>query len=107
MVLADGSTPTLAGKAFALAQSWMLRGKLVGASKKAAPCAKDRRGTYTCIIKLKRGVKRVYWNPSKRVKVATPSTAKYSVTLYGVRKRVKQGKNLRVDYKPVMVYSKR
>jgi hypothetical protein len=107
MVVADGSATTLAGKAFALAQSWMLGGKLVGATKAAKPCAKDRRGTYTCIIKLKRGVKRVYWNPKKRVKLTTPRTAKYAVTVYGVRKAVKGGKALRVDYRPVMVFSKR
>lgn len=107
MVLADGSTPTLAGKSLGLAQRWMLGGKLVGASKSAAPCAKDRRGTYTCIIDLKKGVRRVYWNPSKKVTVTAPATAKYATGVYGVRKKVKGGKSLRVDFQPVMVFSKR
>ena len=34
-------------------------------ARSAQPCAKDRAGTYTCVIKYAEGVRRVYWNPTK------------------------------------------
>jgi hypothetical protein len=103
----DGSTLTLAGRAFGLVRGWMAGGKLVGASKKAPPCAADKRGTYTCIIKYRGGVKRIYWNPNKKVKIKAPDGAKDMVGVYGKRSRVEGGKSIRVDYRPVMVRSKR
>ena len=98
---------TLAGKAFNLAQSWMLGGKLVGPSRTAKPCTKDSKGTYTCVITYSGGVKRVYWNPSKTVTVTTAKTATFKVGIYGLRSKVKGGSKIRVDYRPVMVRSKR
>jgi hypothetical protein len=97
---------TLAGKAFNLAQRWLLGGRLTGASKTALPCAKDRAGTYTCVISYRGGVRRVYWNPTKRVSVTTARSATYKVGVYGVRAKIKGGSTLRVDYRPVMVRSK-
>jgi hypothetical protein len=104
---ADSGTPTLAGKAFNLAQAWMLGGRLVGPTKKSLPCTKDRAGTYTCVITYAKGVKRVYWNPSKKVKVTTARTATFKVGIYGARTKVKGGSKVKVDYRPVMVRSKR
>ena len=106
-LMASAGTPTLAGKAFNLAQAWMLGGKLVGASKTAKPCAKDRAGTYTCVITYKGGVKRVYWNPAKTVRITAAKTATFKVGIYGVRSKVRGGSKVRVDYRPVMVRSKR
>jgi len=106
MLGADAATPTLAGKAFGLAQSWMLNGTLVGASKTAQPCAKDRAGTYTCVIAYAGGVKRVYWNPSRSVKLKAARDATFKVGVYGMRTAVKSGATLRVDYRPLMVRSK-
>jgi hypothetical protein len=103
----DGATLTLAGRAFGLVKGWMAGGKLVGASSKAQPCASDRRGTYTCIIKYRGGVKRVYWNPNKKVKIKAPAGATFMVGVYGKKARVKGGKSIKVDYRPVMVRSKR
>jgi hypothetical protein len=103
---ADGSTRTLAGRAFALVRGWMVGGTLMGASRSAKPCAADRRGTYTCVIKYKRGVKRVYWNPTKRVKLNVARNATFKVGVYGKRTAVKGGARLTVDYRPVMVRSK-
>ncbi len=97
---------TLGGRAFDLAQAWLLGGKLKGASKKAKPCAKDSAGTYTCVITYPRGVRRVYWNPTKKVRVTTVRSAKYKVGVYGARSRIKGGSRLKVDYRPVMVRSK-
>jgi hypothetical protein len=106
MVAADGYTPTLAGKAFGLAQSWMLGGTMVGPTKSSLPCAKDRNGTYTCVIKYAKGVKRVYWNPTKRVKVTTAKSATFMVGVYGKRTAIKGGSKKYVDYRPLMVRSK-
>lgn len=102
----DGTTLTLAGKAFGLVRSWMLGGTLVGPSKSALPCAKNSAGTYTCVIKYAKGVKRVYWNPTKRVKVKTAKSATFMVGVYGKRISIKGGSSKYVDYRPVMVRSK-
>jgi hypothetical protein len=103
---ASTGNPTLAGKAFNLAQAWMLGGTLVGSSRTAMPCAKDRHGTYTCVIAYSRGVRRVYWNPTKKVKVTTAKSATYRVGVYGVRTTIKGGSRQSVDYRPIMVRSK-
>jgi hypothetical protein len=107
MVNGDGVTLTPAGRAFSVVQGWMLGGKLRGASRSALPCAKDRAGTYTCVITYKGGVKRVYWNPTRTVRVRTTRSAKYAVTVYGVRKAVGGGRLVKVNYKPLMIRSKR
>ena len=103
---ADRATPTLAGKSFGLVRGWMLGGKLIGASRTAMPCGKDSKGTYTCVIKYSGGVKRVYWNPTKKATVIAAKGASYKVGVTGVRARVKPGAKVVVDYRPVMVRSK-
>lgn len=107
MVAADGYTPTLAGKAFGVVGAWMRGGTLVGATKRARPCAKASNGLYTCVINFAGGVKRVYWHPTRTVKVKVAPSAKSIVGLYGVPKPIKGGKTIKVNYKPVMVRSKR
>ena len=82
---ADRATPTLAGKSVGLVRGWLLSGKLIGASKSALPCGKDSKGTYTCVIKYSRGVKRVYWNPTKKATVTAAKGATYKVGVAGVR----------------------
>ena len=104
----DRTTPTVAGRAFALAQAWMMRGnaRLVGPSRTALPCAKDRNGTYTCVITYAHGVRRVYWNPDHRVHIRVAKSATYKVGVYGARTKIDGGSRLRVNDKPVMVRSK-
>jgi hypothetical protein len=103
---ASGST-TVAGKAFGLVRGWMQGGTLMGPSRSTLPCTKDRAGTYTCVIKYAKGVKRVYWNPTKRVRVTTAKSATFSVNVYGKRKAVRGGSKKAVNFKPLMVRSKR
>ena len=103
---ADRATPTLAGKSVGLVRGWLLSGKLIGASKSALPCAKDGKGTYTCVIKYSGGVKRVYWNPTKKATVIAAKGASYKVGGSGVRARVKSRAKVVVDYRPVMVRSR-
>lgn len=96
---------TLAGKAFNLAQAWLLGGRLKGASRTAKPCATNSAGTYTCVIAYPGGVRRVYWNPTKKVTVTTVRSATFKVGVYGARTKIKGGSRLKVDYRPVMVRS--
>lgn len=107
MVSSDGSTPTLAGKAFGIAGGWMRGGTLLSATRSTQPCARDRVGTYVCVIRYSGGFKRVYWNPSKTVKVRTAKSATFTVGIYGVRKAIKGGVLLKVGSQPIMVRSKR
>jgi hypothetical protein len=102
---ANGSTLTVAGKAFYLVQSWM-KGTLVGPTRSQRPCTVDRAGTYTCVVKYAKGVKRIYWNPTKSVKVRLAKSATFTQTVYGVKKSVKGGSVKTVDYRPLMVRSK-
>jgi hypothetical protein len=102
---ANGTSRTLAGKSFALVRGWMVGGTLVGASKGSTPCSASR-GTYTCVIKYKKSVKRVYWNPTKKVKVKAARNATFKVGVYGKRQKIKGGATVKVDYRPVMVRSR-
>ena len=106
LAVPGAGTPSLAGKAFGLAQAWMVGGTLRGASKTAKPCTKDRAGTYTCVITYPGGVRRVYWNPTKKVTVTTAKTATFVVGVYGKRTAIKGGSRKTVDYRPLMVRSK-
>ena len=99
---ADGIL-TPAGRAFTRIQSWMA-GTLVGTSSKR-PCAADRNGTYTCVVRYAKGIGRIYWNPTKTVKVKVVSSAKKRVDEYGHTTSVKGGTKVTVGYAPVLVRS--
>jgi hypothetical protein len=94
---------TPAGRALPRIRSWMT-GTLVGTATKA-PCATDRKGTYTCVIKYKKGVGRIYWNPLRSVKVTLVRSATSKVTELGATSKAKGGTRLTVDYRPVLVRS--
>jgi len=96
-----------AGRAFTRVESWMRGGTLVGTTSQR-PCAKDKHGTYTCKITYARGgVGRVYWNPYKGAKVTLPSGSTRKVDEYGTSSRAKGGTTLKVNFRPVLVRSKR
>jgi hypothetical protein len=101
---ADGIL-TKAGLAFTRVQSWM-DGTLVGTSSKR-PCAADRHGTYTCVVQYGKGMGRIYWNPTRSVKVTLVKSAKKRVDEYGHGSPVKGGTKIRVGYAPVLVRSAR
>jgi hypothetical protein len=104
MTSGSGQTPTAAGKAFGLTQSWMAGSRLTSCTgfKKGA-----LKGVYVCTLKYKQGVKRVYWNPTKRVRVTMPATATYRITLAGKKLKLKHSAKLLIDYRPVLVRSKK
>jgi hypothetical protein len=99
---AGGLTP--AGQAFYRIQSWM-HGTLVG-TPTARPCGKDRHGTYTCVVRYRRGVGRIYWNPRHPVRVTTVRSASSWVSELGVVHRLRHGARLKVGEDPVLVRSR-
>ena len=82
-----------------------MKGTLLGTPTQR-PCAKDRHGTYTCVVRYAKGMGRVYWNPQHTVTVKTVRTAKSVETELGVVHAVRGGKKLRVGYQPVLVRSR-
>ena len=97
---------TPAGAALATAERW-LRGRLVGRHGRQ-PCARDRRGTYTCVVRYAGGVRRILWNPDRSVRVPFPRGA---VDLQRAGEPVSTASRresmLRVSFLPVMVDSRR
>jgi hypothetical protein len=92
---------TPAGQAFVLVQKWM-HGTLEG-SGSAAPCAHDKQGTYTCVVKDSKGTRRIYWNPHRKATVRLAANAHHAQGILGAVTKVKGGSKLTVDYRPVMV----
>jgi hypothetical protein len=101
----SAGTLTPAGRAVARVESWM-NGKLVGTTTQP-PCLLDSHGTYTCKVKYATGVGRIYWNPYATAKVTLVSSAKKRVDEYGVKSAVHGGTKMKVDYRPVLVKSRR
>jgi hypothetical protein len=98
----DRVTP--AGRAIATARAW-LRGRLVG-THGHRPCAAGPHGTYRCTVRYRWGVRTIYWNPHRRVRVQLPASARV-VSLAGRPVDDRAGRRVagtvRVGYQPVMV----
>lgn len=91
---------TPAGVGYSVVRDWLVRGRILG-------CARSGNGTYTCTVRYSRGVKRIYWNPSRRVTVRTATSATHVTTMSGDRTKIRGGKSIRVKFSPVMVRSRR
>jgi hypothetical protein len=90
-----------AGMAIRTAERW-LRGRLVARHGKR-PCAKDRHGTYHCVVRHDGVVRRIYWNPHREVKVELPRSARHAG-----RAVSRHGRHtVRVGFKPMMVRTRR
>jgi hypothetical protein len=96
-----------AGRALATVESW-LHGRLLGLNGRR-PCARNRQGTYSCVVRYAHGVRTIYWNPRRRVRVDVPRGARYGVTALGgkIATSHRARPTLRVSYKPVMVTTHR
>jgi hypothetical protein len=103
---APAGTLTTAGQAFYRVQQWM-KGTLVGTPTKR-PCAADKHGTYTCVVKYGKGkgMGRIYWNPRHTVKVKTVKSSKSWQSELGTVHDLKHGAKIKVGYAPVLVLSK-
>ncbi|HEY3528274.1 MAG TPA: hypothetical protein VGK78_03925 [Nocardioides sp.] len=86
----DPSVLTPAGRALRIAEHW-LDGRLVTERGRHRPCARDRWGTYTCLVRHGDRTRTILWNPHRRVRVQVR-------TADGSRTSV-----VRVGYRPVMV----
>lgn len=100
LTLANGTSLTRAGKAYNLTRGWLLGTRTKG-------CSRDRRGTYTCTLAYREGVKRIYWNPSRTVTVRAVRSAHAAVDLSAEVRRLSGGEALRVGMAPTMVRSTR
>jgi hypothetical protein len=97
----DQVTP--AGRSFNSVQRW-LDGRLVRVAGRR-PCARDQRGTYTCVVIYPGGKRTILWNPHRTV----------AVTFHGATYRQRAGAagapitrgltQVRVNYEPVMLRS--
>jgi len=99
LTFASGSL-TRAGLAYRVVGGWLIGTRMQG-------CNRSSSGTYTCTVKFSGGVKRIYWNPSRTVRVRTVASATKSTTLQGTTSSLKGGESLRVGISPVMVRSGR
>lgn len=96
----DGVTLTRAGRAYGVVRDWLVQTSMQG-------CDRDRRGTYVCTVKNAEGVRRIYWNPSRRATVRAVGSAFEKQTLRGTRERLTGGERIRLGISPVLVSSKR
>jgi hypothetical protein len=99
---ADVSRLTAAGRAYVRAQERM-HGTLIG-GKGHPPSAKDRRGTYHCVVKDSSGKRHIYWNPYRSAKVRLPKGVHDLEGVLGSTSTVRPHSVLKVGYKPVMVH---
>ena len=97
----DYSRVTPAGRALGTAERW-LRGRLV-ARPGHRPCARDRRGTYVCVVRHSQGVRTIFWNPHRTVQVhVRGATAREDE--WGRSTPMTSGTvTVRVGYRPVMI----
>jgi hypothetical protein len=100
LTYSNGTSLTPAGVAYRVVGEWMIGSRMRG-------CSRDGRGTYTCTMTYSGGVKRVYWNPSRKVSVRVHRSAKQWENLKGVETRINGGAPLGVGLSPVMVRSSR
>ena len=97
---------TAAGRAVVTAEGWM-KGRLVGRHGHA-PCHRDAKGTFTCVVKHAGGVRTILWNPRHRVLVPLPRGAVREQSARGTTSRIAARQStIRVSYLPVMVSSPR
>ena len=102
----DHSILTPAGRAVRTAERWM-DGRLVSAPGHARPCSRDRKGTYTCLVRHGSRLRTILWNPQHRVRVQVRAViAREDQDGRPVTGRSGTGV-LRVGYRPVMVETSR
>jgi hypothetical protein len=99
LTYATGSV-TPAGNTWGVVRSWLKGTRSLG-------CSRAGNGTYTCTFKYGSGVKRVYWNPSRKTSVKTVSSATRLTYQTGGSTAIRGGKRIGVDFAPVMVRSRR
>jgi hypothetical protein len=89
------------GRSYEVVRSWLNTTNLRG-------CAKKSSGLWVCTATKGRSeVRRIYWNPTGRTVITTPpSTLRVENQEGGVSRRA-GSRGIRVDYRPIMVASRR
>ena len=100
LTYANGTSLAPAGEAYTVARSWLLNSGTRG-------CTRDRKGTWTCTLAYSGGIKRIYWNPSRKVYLRAVKSAHYSIGINGVRRSLSGGSQIGVGLTPVLVGSSR
>lgn len=100
LTYANGTALTKAGVAYRTVREWLVRTRALG-------CDRNPGGTYTCTFRYANGVKRVYWNPSRRVTIRADKSARRWEPLGGAERRLGGGEALAVGKAPIMVDSRR
>jgi hypothetical protein len=100
LTLTNGTSLAPAGRAYEVVRGWLLGTRTKG-------CARDGKGTYTCTLAFSGGVKRIYWNPSRKATVRAVKSARASVGVYGVQKPLSGGEQIGVGQAPVLIRSAR
>ncbi len=89
-----------AGIALHTAERW-LRGRLVGTHGRR-PCARSHHGTYQCKVRFRGGVRTIYWNPHRHVRIQLPGGSRTTTSSRASGRRV-TARSVKVGYRPVMV----
>jgi hypothetical protein len=100
----DYSRVSAAGLALRTAERW-LSGRLVATPGKR-PCARDRRGTYHCVVRFNGVVRSIYWNPHREVRVQIPRRSSTRVLGRGVARHSARH-TVRVGFEPMVVRTRR
>ena len=97
---------TKSGRATPVAKSYTtVRNWLNGTNFRGC---KAKRGLWTCTAtKGKRDVRRIYWAPKGRIKVKTAASSLRLENQAGAKAKLKGAKVIKVDYRPVMVASRK
>jgi len=95
LVAPDRVTLTAAGRAFTTTRLWLLGTRPSG-------CSTDRAGTYTCVFRSGSQVRRVVWNPRKRVAVRAPKGTTALSTSDGATRPARAGTRVYVGQVPIL-----
>jgi polysaccharide biosynthesis protein PslG len=100
LTYANGTSLAPAGQAYTVVRSWLLNSRTKG-------CARDSKGTWTCTLAYSGGIKRIYWNPSRKVYLRVVRSAHFSIGIGGVRRSLSGGSQIGVGITPILVGSSR
>lgn len=98
----DDVTP--AGDALVTAEDW-LSGRLVDAGART-PCAHDRHGTFTCVVRYAGGTRTIYWNPHRQVTVQVRGAVSRQSQSGETTRMAGRISRVKVGFRPVAVVTR-
>lgn len=101
-VLSIDGEATAAGRAYERAQRWAVGSRLRGCRTVASG---SRRGLVVCTLRDNRGTKRVFWHPTRRLRISLGDGARSTVDLQGLRGAT--AGSVLVDFRPLLVRYRR